>query len=203
MSRKILLYFFLISTFLTSSVYAASYGDGEAAYKARDYKKAVSIWEELAEEGDIASQLKMAKMYSTGSWVKIDKAASFELYNQAAEQGSVEALFELGVIYMSGQGGVKRDRAKARELYLKAANQGYAKAQYYYGITYFRGEGVTTDYVQAHAWLHVAVVRGYEHAKAYREQLAAVLSKADLKKSKNISDQLLAKIKKAPAGKGQ
>lgn len=188
---------------MTSSVYAASYADGEAAFKAGNYKKATSIWEELAEEGDIAAQLIMAKMYSTGMGVKVDKAASFEFYNQAAEQGSVEALLQLGIIYMSGQGDIKQDKAKARELYLKAANQGYAKAQYYYGITYFRGEGVTTDYVQAHAWIHVAAVRGYELAKSYEGQLAEVLSKADLKKSKNISDQLLAKIKKAPAGKGQ
>lgn len=194
MSRKILFYFFVIATFLTLPVYAATYEDGEAAYEAEDYKKAVSIWETLAEQGDVTSQLKMATMYTTGSLVKKDETAAFKLYNQAAEQGSAEAMLELGLIYMSGQADVKRDQAKAREIYLKAANLGYAKAQYYYGVTYFRGEGVSTDYVQGHAWMSVAAARGYEPAKKYSEQIAEVLSEADLEKSKTISDKLLAEL---------
>ena len=195
MSRKILLYFIVIATFLSSSVYAASYGDGEAAYEAANYKKAVKIWKALAEQGDIPSQLKMAEMYNTGSRVKQDKATAFKLYNQAAEQGSAEAMLKLGLIYMSGQGDVERDPDKARELYLNAANQGYAKAQYYYGVTYFRGEGVLTDYVQGHAWMKIALDNGYEAAKNYVATLEEALSEADLQKSKDISDQLLAEIK--------
>ena len=154
---------------MTLPVYAATYEDGEAAYEAEDYKKAVSIWETLAEQGDVTSQPKMAKLYKTGSQVKKDKAAVFKLYNQAAEQGSAEAMLELGLIYMSGQIDVKRDQANARELYLKAANQGYAKAQYYYGVTYYRGEGVPTDYVQGYVWMSGAAARGYEPAKKYSE----------------------------------
>ncbi len=160
------------------------------------------IWEELAEQGDVTSQLKMATLYSTGFSnketkfrLKKDRAAAFKLYNQAAEQGSAEAMFELGLIYGSGQEGVKRDPEKARELYLKAANQGNAKAQYYYGVTYFRGEGVPTDYVRGHAWMHVALVNGHEAAKSYLETIEEVLSEADLEESKNISDKLLAEIK--------
>ncbi len=185
----------MVASLLISPVHAATYADGEAAYEASDYKKAVSIWEDLAEQGDVTSQLKMATMYTTGSGVKKDKAAAFKLHNQAAEQGSAVAQLQLGLIYMSGQVDVKRDQDKARELYLQAANQGYAKAQYYYGVTYFRGEGVPTDYVQGHAWMYVAAIRGYEPAKKYSEQIAEVLSEADLEKSKNISDKLLTEIK--------
>ena len=202
MSRKILYYFFVIATFLASSVFAATYEDGEVAYESSDYKKAVSIWEALAKEGDITSQLRMAKLYSTGLGtkkdefsVKKDRSLVFKFYNQAAEQGSAEAQVQLGQIYMSGQVDVKRDPEKARELYLKAAKQGYAKAQYYYGVTYFRGEGVSTDYVLGHAWMHVSLVSGYEPAKGYIEAIEEVLSEADLEKSKTISEQILAEIK--------
>lgn len=194
MKRSIGFYFFVITTFIASSVYATTYEDGQTAYEANDYKKATEIWETLAEQGDITSQLKMAEMYRTGSRIKKDRTAAFKLYNQAAQQGSLEAQLQLGLIYMSGQVDVKQDKEKARELYLKAANQGYAKAQYYYGVSYFRGEGVQTDYVLAHAWMHVAAVRGYKPAKGYSGHIAEVLSEEDLRKSKNISDQLLAEI---------
>jgi TPR repeat protein len=202
MSRKILFYLLVAASLLISPVHAATYADGEAAYEASDYKKAVSIWEDLAEQGDVTSQLKMATMYSAGFSnketkfrLKKDRAAAFKLYNQAAEQGSAEAMFELGMIYGSGQENVKRDMDKAREMYLKAANQGHAKAQYYYGVTYFRGEGVPTDYVQGHAWMNVALENGYKAAKSYIETLEEILSEADLEESKDISDKLLAEMK--------
>ena len=207
MSRKILFYLFIIATFLTAPIYAETFEDGEAAFEANDHKKAVEIWEALAEQGDITSQLKMATLYRAGFSnkgtkfrLKKDRAAAFELYNQAAVQGSAEAIFELGLIYGSGQEGVKRDVDKARELYYKAANLGHAKAQYYYGVSYFRGEGVPTDYVQGHAWMNVALENGYEAAKSYIETFEEVLSEADLEESKDISSKLLAEIKKLPLG---
>lgn len=188
-------YLFVIVTLLTFSLHAATFEDGQAAYQAEEYKNAVEIWQTLSEQGDIDSLLKMAELYSVGFNVKKDKAEAFKLYNQAAELGSLEAQLQLGLIYMSGQEDVKRDPEKAREYYLKAANQGYAKAQYYYGVTYFRGEGVSTDYVQAHAWMHVATVNGYEYAKEYSDQIAEILSEEQIEESKGISERLLTEIK--------
>jgi len=201
MKKNIRFYFGVIATVLASTVYAASYEDGQVAYDTKDYHQAVEIWEGLAEQGDIQSQLKMAELYSKGFFVKRkqlikkNQTTSFKLYNQAADQGSSEALLQLGLIYMIGQGEIKRDAEKARELYLKAANQGYAAAQYYYGVSYFRGEGVPTDYVQAHAWMHVAAVKGYKPAVEYIRNITEVLSEEQLEESKSISDQLLAEIK--------
>lgn len=192
MIRKIFFYIFITSSFITSTVYATSYEDGLAAYESNDFKKAAEIWQELAEQGNIPSQLKMAELYSRGSGVKRDRAAAFKLYNSAADRGSLEAMFQLGLIYMSGQNDIKQDQEKGRDLIFQAANKGYAKAQYHYGITYFRGEGVLTDYVQAHAWMQVSIVNGYESAKKYSEQIAEILSAEQLEKSRIISEQLLA-----------
>jgi len=203
MKINIRLCFFVMATFLASSVYALSYEDGQAAFDTKDYKKAVEIWESLAGQGDVSSQLKMAELHDTRGLivkgveiVKWDPSESFKFYNLAAEQGSLEAQVQLGLFYMSGKGGITRDPEKGREHFLEAANQGYAKAQYHYGVTYFRGgEGILTDYVQAYAWIHVASIRGYEPAKAYSEYIVEVLSKEQLEEAKNISDQLLAEIK--------
>lgn len=201
MKRNIRFYFGVIATLLASSLYAASYEDGQAAFEAKDYEEAVEIWEGLSEQGDINSLLKMAELYSAGlrvkkdQIVKVDRTTAFKLYNQAAEQGSFEAMLLVGQIYMVGQTDIEHDSEKAAEWYLKAAKQGYAKAQFFYGTSYFRGEGLPQDYVQAHAWMHVATIKGYEPAKMYSDEIAAVLSEEELIESKRISDQLLAEIK--------
>ncbi len=201
MKRNVRFYFFVFAIFLPASLYAASYEDGLAEYEAKDYDEAVEIWESLAEQGDVASQLKMAAFYSSGLYwkkdeiVKKDPSIAFKLYQQAADLGSMEAQLQLGFIYMSGQKDLEPDQEKARELYLKAAKQGYAKAQYYYGLTYFKGEGIPTDYVQAHAWIHLAADNGNKPAERYKKFFEEVLSEEQLEESKRISDQLLAEIK--------
>ena len=200
MCKKYFIFFFLITGFWFSSVHAASYKEGEAAFKNGKYKIAVAIWEELADEGDLAAQFKLAEMYEMGSGVKPNKETSFKFYSQAMEQGELDAQLKVGMFYMSGQG-VKQNKEKARELYRKAAYQGHAKSQYYYGVSYFRGEGVPTDYVKANAWMRVAAKNGYTHAKSSSEHIEAVLSRSDLKKSKDLTKKILSEIKKVPANK--
>lgn len=51
------------------------------------------------------------------------------LYRKAADQGDVDAQFNLGVMYENGQGGLAKDDAQAVTWYQKAAEQGDAKAQ--------------------------------------------------------------------------
>ena len=95
MNKNIRYYFAVIATFLASSLYAASYEDGLAAYEEKDYDDAVEIWENLAKQGDVASLLKMAEYYSAGFYIKKDEivkrdpAVAFKLYQQAADQGSI------------------------------------------------------------------------------------------------------------------
>jgi len=52
-----------------------------------------------------------------------DMQKAVELYKEALELGSVDALFNLGVAYEYGEG-VQKDVAKAAEFYEKAAMQG-------------------------------------------------------------------------------
>ena len=198
MNKKYFIYFFLIVSCWLPSVFAASYKDAETAFKNAQYKIAVAIWEDLADEGDLASQLKLANMYELGSGVKVNKETSFKYYSQAMEQGSLDAQLKVGTFYMAGIRGVTQDKEKARALYRKAAYLGHAKSQYYYGVTYFRGEGVPTDYVKANAWMRVAARSGYAPAKTSSDHIEAVLSGADLKKSKSLAKKLLSEVKKSP-----
>ena len=51
-----------------------------------------------------------------------------ELWTEAAELGSLEALFSIGNAYFNGEG-VQQDMETAAEFYIKAAMQGHVEAR--------------------------------------------------------------------------
>ena len=77
----------------------------------------------------------------------------------AAEQGTAEAQYLLGVMYEKGRG-VQQDYAKARKWWGKAAAQGYAEAQCDLGSMYAEGRGVLPDYTMAREWFEKAAAQG-------------------------------------------
>ena len=58
-----------------------------------------------------------------------------------AEQGDVEAQFNLGYYYHSGEG-VEQSEKKALYWWQKAAEQGHAEAQFNLGVVHEKGYGV-------------------------------------------------------------
>ena len=55
-----------------------------------------------------------------------------ELYTEAAELGSIEALYNLGTAYRLGNG-VQQDKAKAAEYFKKAVMQGHVESRFNIG----------------------------------------------------------------------
>ncbi|MNR39815.1 Sel1 repeat protein [compost metagenome] len=74
-------------------------------------------------------------------------------------------------------------------LYRKAAEQGDISAQNNLSILYENGQGVTQDYIQAYAWLSVAIANGSsdENTIARRDRIASRLSSEKLGKAQEIS----------------
>ncbi|EJK51518.1 hypothetical protein THAOC_29303 [Thalassiosira oceanica] len=68
-----------------------------------------------------------------GLGIQKDMRRAVELWTEAAELGSVEALFNLGIEYESGKL-VQQDKAKAAEFYTKAAVQGHVESRYNLGV---------------------------------------------------------------------
>jgi len=81
-----------------------------------------------------------------------------------AEQGDVEAQYNLGNCYYDGDG-VEKDYVQAVRWFIKAATQGYTKAQFDLSACYYNGEGVKRDYVQAVRWLTKAAEQGNVEAQ--------------------------------------
>lgn len=81
----------------------------------RDMQKAVGLYQQAAEQGNLKAQLDLAQMYSKGVGVPVDFRKAAKWYQKAYAQGSLEAQTAIGVLYMNGFG-LPMDYSKAQEL---------------------------------------------------------------------------------------
>lgn len=136
---------------------------------------------ENARAGDPVAQNGLGVMYYTGE--AVSKTSSGQVLDndpelaagwffRAAEQGYADAQFNLGLMYINGEG-VPQDIPHAVELFQKAAEQGHVDAQNNLGAMYFTGEGVTRDEKKAIEWFEKAAAQGNEDARANLDAIKA------------------------------
>ena len=96
------------------------------------------------------------------------RGIAVETIHLAADQGQADAQFNLGGLYINGEGvpqndthqGVPQDHTQAAAWYRKVAEQGDAEAQYNLGFLYHKGQGVPQDYARAATWYRKAAEQG-------------------------------------------
>ena len=99
------------------------------------------------------------KFYNEQNFTK-----AFELYEQLAKQGNIDAQFYLGLMYYNGQG-VKQDFSYAVYWYEESAIQGHAEAQFNLGVMYDCGLGVKQDYKKARELYEESAKQGNSEAQ--------------------------------------
>ena len=139
---------------------------GLSAYVDGNYKTAIKLFHQAAEQGHAWAQTSLGFMYKYGEGVAQDYKTAIKWYHQAAKQGNAAAQYFLGVMYKNGQG-VAQDYKQAVKLFHQAAEQGDADAQFNLGLMYNQGQGVVKDYKQAAKWLHQAAEQGNARAQGY------------------------------------
>ena len=77
-----------------------------------------------------------------------------------AENGDIDAQYQLGVIYAKGDG-VEKDDKLSFLWFEKAAKQGYSEAQYTLGLMYSSGKGVDQDNEIALKWFEKSAKQGH------------------------------------------
>jgi TPR repeat protein len=114
-----------LASLLTLSLQAQAdvFGDGLVALQQGDQERAIAIWTDLAEQGDVESQVTLGFLYDTAQGVPGDLERAHHWYQRAAEQGNVIAEVNLAQMYELGDG-VKQDIEKARLYYSLAAERG-------------------------------------------------------------------------------
>jgi TPR repeat protein len=97
----------------------------------------------------------LALIHQSGEGVPQDLVEAASWYRKAADEGDVEAQWNLGLMYCNGVG-IPKDFFEASELSRKAAEHGHVSAQWSLGVMYQNGEGVAKDFVEAASWYREA-----------------------------------------------
>jgi len=143
-----------------------------AAPDGSDKVKALTALQYAAEQGHIAAQWKVGRMYAAGDGVPRDDQRAFAYFSQIANThpdetpGTAQARFvanafvALGHYYLTGiPNSVVADAGRAKEMFTYAASYfGDADAQYQLGRLYL--DGSPSDPRQAARWFQLAATKG-------------------------------------------
>jgi TPR repeat protein len=143
---------------------------GGALYDRRDYRRAMTTYQECAALGDPRAMAVIGNMYREGQGVPADRRQAAQWYERAAAGGSRSAQFSLGDMLENGDG-IPRDVARAAKLYEQSARQGFPEAQFALGISYEFGQGVQRNRKTAIYWLDQVGVQGDGRAHWYSSWL--------------------------------
>lgn len=128
---------------------AATLDDGLQALEKKDYKHALTVFDELFKVGKADAGFYMARMIELGVGVRANPKAARILYGEAAEKGSAHAINRLGLMYYRGEIGVLQNFKLAKENICKAADLGNKNAMFNCAEMYASGKGVEADKKQA------------------------------------------------------
>jgi len=134
----------------------------------------------VSSAADFASGL---NAYKKGDYVTAAKE-----WRPLADQGDPAVQFNLGLLYLDGQG-VPQDLDQAVKWFNRSAEQGYDKAQLNLGALYATGKGVKRDYVQAYKWLNICSSQGNAKCVAQRDLVAKKLSGSKLASAQHLASE--------------
>ena len=128
------------------------------------FDEAVKWYSKAADLGDSDALCRLAGAYKYGHGVEKDMAQALQLYKKAITiDGNVDALLDLGLCYLKGEG-VPQNDSHGFFLMERSAKQGNMLAQYNMGFLYRTGRGVEINMVEALRWYHLSAAQGYEQA---------------------------------------
>ena len=104
-----------------------------------------------------------------------DYESALAYYGQAADLGSVNAMFRIGALYYRGLNPARqKDTQTALAWFHKAAEQGYFYAMYYIGCMYRLGDGVYQDSAAAVEWFIRAIAHNEKNPLLTSEAMMAL-----------------------------
>jgi hypothetical protein len=133
-----------------------------------------------------------------------DTPAAIAIWQKWAQQGNVDAAYNLAVIHQHADG-VAKNPAEALRWYRQAAERGDKVSQVQIGLMYLNGEGVPADETKAHEWFTKS---RHEHAhhhhnpqfQQWQKQARAIIEERDRREayaaSQRNGEQVLADLKR-------
>jgi uncharacterized protein len=127
-------------------------------------ERAFELYMDVAEDGVVAAQFKLARFYEKGQGTPQNDAEAARWYEAAAHAGETRAYAPLARLYESGRG-VSKDETRAYELYLKAAESGDVSGAYKVAQFLDKGQVGTPDPEAAEHYYLIAAAAGYDGAQ--------------------------------------
>lgn len=147
---------FFILSLLSLSVFA----DCKSEFEKGNFVEAFGLCQkESLNDASPDAQFIMAKIYAKGLGVGRDTTQAINYLSQAAQNGHIEGMFNLGMAFELGKG-VDKNINAAFEWQLKAAQKGWLKAQRKIATMYEHGRGVNSDPIEAYNWYQKAAEQG-------------------------------------------
>ncbi|WP_455221992.1 tetratricopeptide repeat protein [Kaarinaea lacus] len=140
---------------ISCSALADSYDDGLLAFAQGDYHTAEQHFQSAAAAGDSGAQHMLMRLYREGKGAQPNAQQAFHWNLQAAQNGVVQARFELAERYFQGDG-TSRDLKQAFRWYQSAARQGHHMAIEKLAYFYETGQVVKRDPEHAQHLYNVA-----------------------------------------------
>ena len=135
-------------------------GGGEAAdrsaeaaraYSSGNIARAMSLWEQLAEEGDAGAMNNLGVLYDQGKGAEPDQGRALHWFSRSANAGNPSGMNNYGRLLQQGRG-IPANPEEAARWFDLAARKGQPEAQYNLGFLYETGQGVPRDEGAAAAW---------------------------------------------------
>jgi hypothetical protein len=158
-----------------------AFKSGARALRDGQKQKGVASLEYAAEQGVVAAQWKLGRMYAEGDGVDQSDVRAFEYFSRIADAHAddnptgpqaryvANAFVSLGTYHRDGipDTDVKPDYQRARQMYSYAASYyGDPDAQYHLARLLLDGSGANGDPRQAARWLYSAANKGQTQAQA-------------------------------------
>lgn len=123
----------------------------------KQYSKAVEQIERSRARGSFEASYELAKLYYMGLGVKVDNAKADKLCGEAAEAGSLRAIYHLGWNYKYAKGAMDKDYKLANQWAQKGAAMGDSDCLELLSDNYLYGYGLAKDAKKGLELLQMAV----------------------------------------------
>lgn len=131
------------------------------AYNNKDFESTFKLYTQLSDEGNADAMASLGYMYQNAQGCDIDEEKALSLYERAAELKQPYALYNLGILYMNGLGGVEHDQFKAHDLFMEAATREVVPAMYETALMLERGLGCLQNFSEAAFWYEEGAKRAH------------------------------------------
>lgn len=135
------------------------FAQAQSSEQALAKQKVIGDLKEMANAGDVKSQVQIGLAYLTGDGVHKDDAEAVKWLRKAADQDNPIAERYLAEMYFKGRG-VTTDNAEAAKWLRMAAEQGDAQSQHNLAVLYTQGLGVPRNAKEAANWMRKSAEQG-------------------------------------------